>query len=685
MALDVPLRVGDAALTFSAGAAPEARRGDAVVVPVGRRLMPGIVLGDDEWRPDLRPVLAAAGSSLIPPAALDLAEWVAGEYLSSIGEALAVAVPWDAVWSRLRLTSTVTPVPGAQAALDAMARRPVSLTRASHLLRPSWSALDSIARAGALTVKWLPEKHPGHTPGAPSPPGSLPGAPSPAGTLPGARLVDAAMAQAMAGGTRGVLVAGWRRAPAYLAVIRRARAAGWSAVAVFPSLETALIFADAARFAGVEPTVLHGELDPMHRLAVWRSAIGARRAVVVGTRSGVFAPVSGPLVMIVDDEDNSGHKEERAPRYLTRAVAAARTAADGVLVLGGTTPTVASYGDVQAGRMRLVALPSPRPRIGVVDMRRRSDPDQPVSRPVVEAVRGAIRRRGRAIILIDRKGYAALQCHECGAAVQCPVCAVPMRYDREHRRLRCRLCGRTGPAPDACARCGGTRFAPVGAGTERITAAMRRLTANVWRLDRDTVPQRHELAGLLEPFRRRGGVLVATPLVVPWIESLQPDLVAIAAADRWLHRPEYRASERALALMRAVGSAVRTPVLVETADPSHPAVTAAQSASLRPFYAEELALREALGYPPARSLLVLTVRSRTAGAAHTIAEDLTRVAPQGTEVLGPVPVPAVPARLEIVIKTVDRAAAHRLVFPLLIGKGLPRGAQIAVDVDPIEL
>jgi primosomal protein N' len=82
VALDVPLRVGDAALTFSAGAAPEARRGDAVVVPVGRRLMPGIVLGDDEWRPDLRPVLAAAGSSLIPPAAVDLAEWVAGEYLA---------------------------------------------------------------------------------------------------------------------------------------------------------------------------------------------------------------------------------------------------------------------------------------------------------------------------------------------------------------------------------------------------------------------------------------------------------------------------------------------------------------------------------------------------------------------------------------------------------------------------
>jgi primosomal protein N' (replication factor Y) len=343
--------------------------------------------------------------------------------------------------------------------------------------------------------------------------------------------------------------------------------------------------------------------------------------------------------------------------------------------------------------MRLVALPSPRPRIGVVDLRRRRDPDEAVSPPVLQAVRATIRRRGRAVILVDRKGYAALQCHDCGAAVLCEVCGVPMRYDRERRRLRCRICGRTGGAPDACARCGGTQFLPLGAGTERVAAAMRRLTVNVWRLDRDTVPPRHEIAAQLEPFRGKGGVLVATPLVLPWIEAVAPDLVAIIAADRWLHRPEYRAAERALALLRAVGSAVRTPVLVETADPTHPALTAAQSASLRPFYADELALREALGYPPSRSLLVLIVRSRASGAADTLAADLARAAPPGTEVLGPVPRPGpggrgaaqAPLVAHIVVKSGDRQAARALVFPALTGTGAPRGTQIAADVDPIEL
>jgi primosomal protein N' (replication factor Y) len=682
VALDAPLRVGDAALTFDAGAAPQARRGDGVIVPLGRRLVPGVVLGEDARRPDLRPVVAAAGEAIVPASALDLAEWVAGEYLSSVGEALAVAVPWDALWAGLRLTASATDVPGASDALDALARRPAPLARASRLLRPAWASLEGVARAGALRVEWAapaPAAAPRRAPSAAT------SAPSFQGASAAPRLVETAVAEAAAGGPGRLLVVGWQRAPAYLAAIRRALSAGWSAVAVFPSLEAAASFADAIEAAGIPPVVMHGDLAPARRLAAWRAARDARGAVVVGTRSAVFVPLPGPVLVIVDDEDNSGHKEERAPRYLTAGVAAARTAAGGMLILGATTPTVASYAEVRAGRMRMAALPSPRARIAVVDVRRRAEPDEPISRPVLEAVRRTVRRRGRVVILVDRKGYAALQCRECGAPVPCPACRVPMRYLREQRRLRCRLCGRTDAAPAACARCGGSRFAPIGAGTERVAAAARRLTTAVWRLDREAVPAGRELARVLDPFRRRGGVLVATPLVVPWIETLDADLVAIVGADRWLHRPEYRAAERALALMRAVGSAVRSPVLLETADPSHPAVRAAQAPSLRPFYEEELAVREALGYPPARSLLVLRLKTRTAGAAQSVADDLIRRAPPGTDVLGPAPVAGAPGGAEIVIKTADRAAARALVWPLLTGAGLPTGTRIAADVDPIEV
>jgi primosomal protein N' (replication factor Y) len=688
VALDLPLRAGDAAFTFSAGAAAGAPRGSGVIVAFGRRLLPGVVLGEGAPRHGLRPVLALAGATpLVPPEVVDLAEWVAQEYLSSVGEALAAGVPWDALWSGVRLRwegPMAADLPAAAgAALEAMERKPVSLARAARLLAPAWETLGPIAESCALKAIWLAQPV-----GEAQPAGALQPAGAAQAQVGGGLCV--AVREAMSGGPRQILVAGWNRTPAYLAAIQCARAAGWSTVAVFASVDAASEFARAADDAGLEPVLSHGDLPAAARLGAWRRAMGARQALAVGTRGAVFAPVSGPVLAIVDDEDGSGHKEERAPRYVTRAVAAERTRAAGVLVVGATTPPVATYAGVRDGSLRLVALPSPRIRLGIVDLRRRQDPRQEISRPLQDAVLSTARRRGRVVLLCDRKGYAGgLQCGECGAVAQCSRCGVAMPYDRSRRRLRCRFCARTEAAPHVCSRCGAARLMPVGAGSERLVALLRRITPAVWRFDSDILGSGADPAALLAPFRERGGVLVATSLVLPHLGALRPDLVGFVAADRMLHRPEYRAAERALALIRTVGMATRALVLVETADPSHPAVRAVTAPSLRPFYAGELEMREALGYPPFRSLMALRITARAQAAAEAVAARLAAGATPDLEILGPIPEAGAPwegrARWEIVVKAADRAAANRLVRPLLLGIGVPRDVRISADVDPHDL
>jgi primosomal protein N' (replication factor Y) len=707
VALDLPLRTGDSAFTYASRAAEVPPRGAGVIVPFGKRLMPGIVLDEGTPRDDLRPILTmATPAPLVPSATVDLAEWTAAEYLSTIGEALSVALPWEALWAGARLRCR-DPIPAdlsepVRSVLDGLGRRPVSLARAGRLLAAAGDALDPVARARALAVTLpavdrltrLSDDRPEAAASAfiQARPAELESSSGAAGRL------DAAVREALESGPRAILVAGWHRTPAYLAAIRRARAAGWSTLAMFASVDAAVRFAAAAMAAGLAPVLLHGDLAPAARLAAWWSLIGAHGSIVVGTRGAVFAPVPDPVLAIVDDEDSSGHKEERAPRYLTGAVAAGRTRGAGILVVGSATPTVATYAAAQSGAMRLVALPSPRPRLGVIDLRRRADPEQPVSRPVLDAVRRTIRRGGRAVLLADRKGYAgALHCTECGAVDRCPQCGVAMSYDRRLRRLHCRICGRTVEAPHVCSRCGAARLAPLGAGTDRVAAAIRRVTAAVWRLDSDVLKPGGDAGAVLAPFRDRGGVLVATSLVLPLLEDLRPDLVAVVSADRWLHRPEFRAAERALALLRTIGIAARGQVLVETTDVNHPAIRAATAPSLRPFYADELALREALGYPPFRSLLAIIVASASAAPALEVAARLAQGAPASLEVLGPSPQPGLPSeslqgrtagsrfRYEIVLKAVDRAAARDLVLPLLIGRGVPRGVRVSVDVDPHEL
>ncbi len=693
VALDLPLRAGDTAFTFATPVPVQVGMG--VIVPFGRRLMAGIVVGVGGPRADARPIVAVAGDSpLIPSLVVDLATWVAREYLSSIGEALALAVPWDALWGRLRLTVSDTFQDAPQpvlAALEALRQTPATLTRAGRYLATIRDeGLSALARQRAL-VAALNAPREREQPGQPQIESRMiPRTGARTLTPVAAKRVEREITEALSGGLRTVLVAGPHRTPAYLAAVRHAATAGMSTIAAFPSTEAASTFAAATSDAGLNPIVLHAGLSAAARLTVWRSLINDRTRLVIGTRGTIFAPVGGPLLAIVDDEDHSGHKEERAPRYLTRGVAAERTRDAGVLVVGATTPTVATYAEVQTGRTRLIALPGSRPRLGIIDLRRRADPEAPVSRPVLDAVRRTVRHGGRALLLSDRRGYAgALHCRECGWVERCPTCGVAMRYERAARRLHCRMCGRTQPAPAVCSRCGGRALALLGAGTERIAAAVRRIAPSVVRLDRDVIPEGEDISQVLRVFETRGGVLVATPVVLPWIESLRPDLVGVIAADRLLHRPEFRAAERALAFLRAVGIAAASPVLVETADPEHVAIRAAIAPSLRPFYAEELAQRTALGYPPARSLIALLVSGRASAsvssAAEAVAARLRESAPPATDVLGPTPQPGQPIRHMIVIKTAERAAARALVLPLLVGSGIPRGVRIAADVDPHDL
>lgn len=698
VALDLPLRTGDAAFTFAAGPAAGAPRGAGVVVPFGRRLMAGIVLGDGEARADLRSVLAVIEPApLVPPDVVSLAEWTAQEYLSSVGEALAVAVPWDALWDGLVLGCSRPDPSGLSQAAAALAERlcraPVTLNRASRFASQAPHALDELAAAGTLAASWRRSPEPSWAESTPAAPPARSRAHAPARRRSGRAAmppsVETAVREAMRGDPRALLVAGWNRAPTYLMAARIALDAGRPCLAMFPSVDAVSAFAHAAAGAGFAPVLVHGDLPPAARRSAWESLRSARGMLVIGTRAAVFAPVADPVLAIVDDEDNSGHKEERAPRFVTRVVAEARTRETGVLIIGATTPPVATWAGVEAGRLRLVALPSPRPRIGVVDLRRRPDPGVPVSRPVLDAVRRVARSGGRALVLADRKGYAGgLHCVECGTVERCPQCSVALSYDRSGRRLACRVCGFAMPAPNVCSRCGAARLRLLGAGTERLAAFFRRLVPRVWRLDADVTANVRDVTAVLSPFREQGGVLVGTTLVVPWLEWLRPDLVAVVSADRWLHRPEFRAAERALSLLRTLSMASRARVLVETSDPNHPALLAAFAPSLRPFYADETALRRALGYPPFRSLVAVIVSARSAAVADAAIARLAADAAPPTEVLGPSPVPGAAAgRVErrLVLKVADRSAARSLLWSLVTGAAAPSQVKVVVDVDPIEL
>jgi primosomal protein N' (replication factor Y) len=129
--------------------------------------------------------------------------------------------------------------------------------------------------------------------------------------------------------------------------------------------------------------------------------------------------------------------------------------------------------------------------------------------------------------------------------------------------------------------------------------------------------------------------------------------------------------------------------LVQTLAPGARAIALAARHDSEGFLAGELERREALGYPPFRSLIRVVCSAPEAAAAGSAAAALrARIDPPNTAVLGPAPLFALRgrARSQLVLKADDRGAAIDVVGSAVeefARSKAARGVSVSVDVDPI--
>ncbi len=104
-----------------------------------------------------------------------------------------------------------------------------------------------------------------------------------------------------------------------------------------------------ARF-GDRVAILHSAFSDAERADQWRRIRAGGASVVVGTRSGVFAPVRNLGLIVVDEEHDASYKQEETPRYNGRDVAIVRAqAANACVVLGSATPSLESRFNASSG------------------------------------------------------------------------------------------------------------------------------------------------------------------------------------------------------------------------------------------------------------------------------------------------------------------------------------------------
>lgn len=450
--------------------------------------------------------------------------------------------------------------------------------------------------------------------------------------------------------------------------------------------------------------------------------------IVVGTRSAIFYPLRSAGLIWVDGEEDSAMKEPQEPHYHVRKVAWMRAQQeDALLVYGSAHPSLEVIDTGEIERFAQKREADSFPSIELIDMSREFG-GLPFSPPLLAALRATLLEQDRAILFLNRRGYAgALVCRDCGWVPRCPSCAVAFAYYRESARLACRYCGRKEALPETCAACGASRLSPIGEGTERIEQEARRLfpEARIIRADRDTLRGVAATRQLWQQVRASTwDILIGTQTLFQREPVPLVGLVGIIDADSGLHLPDFRAAERTHQLLvDAVNLAKPAPlggrVIVQTSLPNHHVMQAIVARDPARFYNEEIQARRLLGYPPVQHLIYLTVsgkdRRLTESAAQRWVSELHKIlsirptatvsgsasvqpglsaVPQshGIVVLGPVAAVGVgPAGVHgwhIMVKGGDRTAMRDGVRRSLetMERAYPgRTFKFSVDVDPIDM
>lgn len=511
-------------------------------------------------------------------------------------------------------------------------------------------------------------------------------------------------------------VTGSGKTEVYLRLSSVVRARGRSVLVLVPEIALTPALTTAFREVfGDRVAIQHSGLSDGERHDQWQRIRGGRVDIVVGTRSAIFAPLSSPGLIIVDEEHDPSYKQEESPRYHARDLAVVRgRLAGGLVVLGSATPSLESFSNARSGRYELVTLERrvldrPLASVRLVNMRdeyAEVGPDAVLSRELSAAIAQRVASGEQALVLLNRRGFAtAVFCRQCGATLECPNCSVSLTVHGDRagtQRARCHYCNYSGIVPASCRRCAGPYLLHTGFGTQRVEQEIRLASpgARVARLDRDTARTRGAPAALLGRFARGEiDVLVGTQMIAKGHDFPGVTLVGVVSADVGLGLADFRAAERTFQLLtQVVGRSGRGELageaIIQTLFPDHYSIQHACRQDYLSFYEDEVRFRRSMRYPPAVGLVNVIVRGRSLCDAMAAAGDLVRRTkahlspfPQVT-VLGPAPAPFVKirgeSRVQFLLKG-PRRSAWRAALDHALAERQTLRRKVSVDVDPMSV
>ncbi len=458
---------------------------------------------------------------------------------------------------------------------------------------------------------------------------------------------------------------------------------------------------------GEQLVIYHSRLTANQRLNSWMRFYRGEAKIAVGTRSAVFLQCPDLGLIIIDEEHDGSYKENSTPRYNARRVAVHRCRQEkSLLVMGSATPSIESLYAAERNIFKLHRLKdrygnAQLPVIEIVKIEP-FKPSDMLSSVLRLYSKQAIDRGNQVIYLLNRRGFSPiLICNECGEVVNCPFCSISMNYHRDGQ-MHCHYCGFRKGLLKSCEECGSDDMVKLGSGTQRLEEMIGEVFGKlrVFRLDQDSSRKKDVVFELIDKMNRGEiDILLGTQMVAKGFDFHNVSTVGIILADIGINLPDFRSTERIFSLlMQVAGRCGRGEqpgmVIVQTLNDKHYIFDFLKDHDYYGFYRYELSVRKMMDYPPFTRITRLLVRGRdqervreSVYALKSEIEVEIKKRNRDISLLGPAeaPIPKISSnyRYHLLLKSRDIENVKEIVKS--VRNCISDGSYLEIDVDPYDI
>lgn len=272
--------------------------------------------------------------------------------------------------------------------------------------------------------------------------------------------------------------------------------------------------------------------------------------------------------------------------------------------------------------------------VKLIVQNRKTNPDsvfQLMSTELLNDINDTIKRKQNVFLFAARRGIApVVACLDCGFIFRCPDSGAPyslMRTNKngvEERWFVSSTSGKKITASDTCDNCGSWRLRERGIGIQHIYDELLKTFPKdkITLFDHTTATTKRKAQMLMAEFYdRRGGILLGTSMVLPYLDKSVSDS-AVVSLDATRSIPSWRAEEEFLSLLFNLRDITENSLHLQSHHESDEILDYLTTGHTDQFYSDELALRESLKYPPFAKFIHLTI-SGSAEAVSVLETQIT--------------------------------------------------------------